>query len=143
MKYVLLSEKFYEDFKDCPEIERKQGRPYIEVIVEVDGIRFGVPLRSSIKHPYALLTDRENGCGLDFSKSVVIIKEEYIEKNRRPKIRENEYKYLMGKDYIVKQKLKKYIRGYKKAKENPGNPRNRDMLLYSTLKYFEEYLSKL
>jgi hypothetical protein len=54
--------------------------------------------------------------------------------------RENEYKKLLNKDYIVKCKMEKYIFDYKKAKANLTNKHNEDFCKYSTLQYFEEYI---
>ena len=71
MKYIFLTENFYNDYKSCEEIEKKLTRPYIQVCIEVDGKVFAIPLRSHIKHPNVLWTDKENQCGLDFSKAVL------------------------------------------------------------------------
>ena len=35
-------------------------------------MQYAVPLRSDIHHPHVLWTDKENNCGVDFSKAVVI-----------------------------------------------------------------------
>lgn len=141
LRFMFLSNKFYEDYSGCPEIEQKQKRPYIQVEVVVDGVLFGVPLRSSINHPHVLWTDRENHCGVDFSKAVVILNpDDYIDKDKIPHIRQNEFDSLRGKEHIIQNKLKKYISDYKKAKENPDLDRNKILLRCSTLQYFEEYI---
>jgi len=142
LKYVLLTEKFYRDFEDCPEIEKERGRPYLVVLIEMKGVPFAVPFRSHIHHPHAFLTDEENFCGLDFSKTVVITKDEYVDKERSPRIREHEHKRLIGKEYVVKQRLEKYIKAYKKAKKKPEIPRNQNLLQCSTLQYFESYIGE-
>ena len=140
LNFVFLSDKFYDDYSGCPEIEQKQKRPYIQIEVVVDGVLFGVPLRSSINHPHVLWTDKQNHCGVDFSKAVVISKpDDYID-TTTPHIRQNEFDALRGKEHVIKNKLKKYISDYKKAKENPDLWRNKMLLKYSTLQYFEEYL---
>lgn len=59
---------------------------------------------------------------------------------REPHLRQNEFNALRGKDFKIKQKMKKYIEQYKKAKEKPEDPINKILLEYSTLQYFEEYL---
>lgn len=141
LKFAFLSDKFYEDYADCPEIEQKQKRPYIQIEVMIDGVLFGVPLRSSIKHPHVLWTDKQNRCGVDFSKSVVISRpDDYIDKTITPHIRPNKFNALRGKEHVIQEKLKKYIADYKKAKECPDLERNRMILRYSTLQYFEKYL---
>lgn len=140
LKFVFLSEKFYEDHASCKEIEQKKSRPYIQVEVLLNGVLFGVPLRSNINHPHVLWTDKENRCGVDFSKAVVISCEEDIDRSKAPYIRPNEFKALKGKDHIICEKLKKYISDYKKAKERPDIERNQRIIAYSTLQYFEEYI---
>lgn len=141
LQFCFLSEKFYLDYKDCPEIEQKQKRPYIQVQVLIDGVLFGIPLRSNIKHQHVLWTDKQNRCGVDFSKTVVIADpDNYINKTENPYIRPHEFNALRGKEFIIQQRLKKYISDYKKAKEKPDLERNKTLLQYSTLQYFEEYI---
>lgn len=79
--------------------------------------------------------DRQKQCGLDFSKAVVITDEDkYIDKQHKPQIRQNEFNALKGKERIVYNKMLKYIRQYKKAKQN------QILCKYSTLQYFEDYI---
>ena len=63
-----------------------------------------------------------------------------IDKTTTPHIRPNEFNALRGKEHVIQEKLKKYIADYKKAKECPDLERNRMILRYSTLQYFEKYL---
>lgn len=140
MNFFFLSESFYQDYSGCCEIELKNVRPYVQVYIQLGGTRFAVPLRSHIKHPHVLWTDKENGCGLDFSKAVVVLKDEYIDKTKKPHIRQNEYDVLRGKEHLIQQKLQQYINTYKKAKRRIDVPRNRALCQYSTLQYFEEYI---
>lgn len=140
MRYVFLTQQFYDDFVHCIEIERKISRPYAQVIIEMNGIIFAVPLRSNIKHNHVLWSDKENRCGLDFSKTVVITRTEYIDINTTPRLRQVEFETLKGKDHIAKQKLQTYIKHYKRAKKFPEFEYNRRLCQYSTLQYFEEYI---
>lgn len=141
LKSVFLTKEFYNAYADCPEIEQKETRPYICVQVIVDGVLWGIPLRSHIKHGYVIWTDKENGCGIDFSKAVVIEKpEEYISASK-PYIRPEEFKVLKTIDnYRACQKMLQYIKDYKKAKQHPEIARNDRLIRFSTLQYFEEYL---
>lgn len=140
MDFVFLSSKFYQDYASCPDIEQKSARPYIMVKIVLNGVLFGVPLRSNIKHPHVLWTDKENHCGVDFSKAVVLSDPDYIDTSKKPYIRPNEFKSLKGKEFIIQTKLKKYIEDYKNAKEHQEIPRNQLLVRYSTLQYFEEFL---
>lgn len=141
LKAVYLTEKFYDDHSDCPEIEQKDRRPYIRVKVIINGVLWAIPLRSSIEHDYAIFTDKEKGCGIDFTKAVAVEKPaEYISMET-PYIRPDEFKVIKRiDDHFVTEKLKSYIKTYKKAKEHMEVKRNRQLVQYSTLQYFEKYL---
>ena len=59
-----LSNEFYKDFphSEFPEMESKQERPYVVLLVEINGIRFAIPLRTNIRHSYCYkfrTSDRE------------------------------------------------------------------------------------
>lgn len=141
-RFVFLSENFYQRYPSAqyPEIEQKHTRPYIQICVEINGTKFAIPLRSDIHHPHVFWTDKQNHCGVDFSKAVVITDDKYIDKMREPHLRQNEFDALRGKDFKIKQKMQKYIDKYKQAKMNQDKPINRVLLKYSTLQYFEEFL---
>ena len=117
-----------------------QDRPYIQVCVEIDGVQYAIPMRSHIKHKFVLWTDKNNGCGLDFSKVVVIESLKDIDDTKTPYIRDNEFASLIGKEYIIETKLRKYIKKYKEAKKDLSLDRNRNLCNFSTLQYFENYI---
>lgn len=139
--FIFLSDKFYTDFphKDYPEIEQKRYRPYIQVLMLINNTQFAIPLRSNITHPHVLWTDKDNKCGVDFTKAVVITSKDYIDNTTIPHIRENEFNALRGKAYKIKQKMEKYIKDYKKAKVKDDSI-SKNLVAKSTLQYFEEYL---
>ena len=140
MKFIFLSSKFYEDYANCTEIEQKSNRPYAQIAVELNGHLYAIPLRSHIKHPFAFFTDKENLCGLDYSKTVIILDNDYIDRVRHPRIRDNEFKVIRNKEYQIKFGLIRYIKQYKKAAARKDIARNARLCKYSTLQYFEEYL---
>ena len=142
MVFKHLSEKFYNDYpsEKYPEMMLKENRPYTQVITDVNGLKFAIPLRSDISHKTDVLwTDKKSGHGLDFTKAVVILDDNYISDNR-VFIREKEHKHLLGKERRVKEKMEKCINNYKKAKENIEEEHNAEYCSYSTLQYFEEYI---
>ena len=141
VKIVFLTDKFYETYKDCPEIEQKPTRPYIRIGVLIDGILWAVPLRSHISHEYVIWTDKENGCGMDFSKAVVIENPaEYIS-TAKPYMRPAEFEVLKNINaHTIEQKMRSYIKTYKKAKQHMDISRNRNIVQFSTLQYFEKYI---
>lgn len=142
MEYIFLTQEFYTKYNetDYSEIERKPTRPYIMIKVTLNDLDFGIPLRSGIKHKYALWTDKKNKCGADYSKAVLINDEKYID-SKNPYIRPDEHSVLKGKEYLLKSGFEKYIEKYKKALSRIDIERNKKMCQYSTLQYFHEELN--
>ena len=141
LKLVFLTDIFYKKHIHCTEIEQKDTRPYIRIEVEFNGVTWAIPLRSNINHPHVIWTDKQNHCGIDFSKAVVVEKPKQYISSEKPHIRENEFKVLKQiSEHRIKQRLEKYIQDYKKAKRNPEIPRNEKLLECSTLQYFEEFI---
>jgi protein AbiQ len=141
MRFVFLTSEFYDAYKDCPEIEQKRTRPYTQVVITVNNLTFAIPLRSNINHPHVLWTDKANKCGLDFSKAVIILDPgKYVDNTTVPHIRQSEFDSLRGKEHIVKTKMEKYIKDYKKAKTKLHIPQNKQLCRYSTMQYFEDYI---
>ena len=141
-RFIYLSNSFYErhPITEFPEIEGKVNRPYIQVCVLINEIQYAIPLRSNINHPHVFWTDRENKCGVDFSKAVVIESRDYIDESRIPQLRQNEFNALKGQDNVIKRRFMIYIRKYQKAKQNLKDSRNHALVSYSTLQYYEKYL---
>ena len=50
VNFYSLTPSFFNTYKNCPEIEQKQGRPYYVLLIEWCGYDFAIPLRSHIKH---------------------------------------------------------------------------------------------
>lgn len=147
MKYIFLSKQFYTDYdsKEFPEIAHKENRPYIMLLVQIEGVTFAIPFRSHITHNYAFITDSQNHCGIDYTKSIIIAKQIYVLEtlNGQPiKIRQNEHKALQGKKYEIIKGLKKYIKDYKRAVKNGANTKV-NCFRFSTLQYFHQELGLL
>lgn len=141
LKLVFLTKEFYVAYKDCPELEQKESRPYVRLLIVIDGVLWGIPLRSHIRHNNAIWTDKSNGCGLDLTKAVVINNPAQYISPVKPHIREEEFKALKQiNEHFVAQKMSKYIKEYKKAKKHLEVRRNRDIVRFSTLQYFEKYI---
>jgi protein AbiQ len=140
MTFKFLSKLFYEDFSECHEIEKKEKRPYTQVYTMICGLNFAIPLRSNISHPHVLWTNKKERCGLDFSKAVIVLKPEYLNNDIKPHIRQDEFESLKGKEFIINQRMIKYISDYKKARQNLNVDRNRELCSYSTMQYFEQYI---
>jgi len=141
MKFFFLTQLFYDDYREYTEIEQKSTRPYVQVYTEINGVQFAIPLRSGISHEHVLWTDKPRRCGLDFSKAIVITDDDYIDRTTKPYIRQHEFDSLRGKEYIVKQRMLKYIADYKKAKTELNIERNRILCQYSTMQYFYAHIA--
>ncbi len=142
MVFKHLSEKFYNDYpaQKFPELMLKENRPYTQVITDINGLKFAIPLRSDISHHADVLwTDKRAGYGLDFTKAVVILDDAYIS-DERVYIRQKEHRFLLGKERRVKEKMLKCISHYKDAKANIREEHNAHYCRYSTLQYFEEFI---
>ena len=142
VKYLFLTQEFYTTYNetDYPEIERKSERPYILVKINIDGLDFGIPLRSGVNHKYALWTDKANHCGADYSKAVLILDESYIDVTD-PYVRPNEHNVLKGKEYLLKNGFESYINKYKKSLNKLHIKQCKDICDFSTLQYYHKELS--
>ena len=118
MVFKHLSDKFFEDYPpdQYTEMMAKKNRPYTLAVIDVNGLKFAIPLRSNISHDRDVLwTDKKARHGLDFTKAVIISDDEYIS-DEKVFIREKEHKYLLGKEHRVKEKMEKCIENYRKQK---------------------------
>ena len=138
MQLKILSEKFYDAYKHCNEILKKENRPYACLTIELDGLLFAIPFRHHIRHPYAFHTLGE--AGLDYTKAVIITDSIFLS-NDKPSIESMEFAIIKREEQKIRYGLSKYVNQYKRAMKHRDNPRSKNILNYSTLKYFEKYLS--
>lgn len=142
LNVIFLTRKnFIGAIKIVLKLNRKQACPYIRVGVLIDGVLWAIPMRSNINHEHTIWTDKANKCGIDFTKAVVIDNPaEYIS-SIKPHIRPNEFEVLKSiNSYTIEQKMRQYIKKYKKAKQHINISRNRNIVKFSTLQYFEDYI---
>ena len=142
MEFRHLSDKFYRKYpsEQFPELMVKENRPYTQVIRDINDLKFQLLLRSDISHSKDVLWyDKQAGHGLDFTKAVIILDDEYVS-DEKVFIRQKEHKHLLGKERRVKEKMEKCIANYKKAKSNIKEKHNAEYCKFSTLQYFEEYI---
>lgn len=145
MRFIFLSNLFFDtyDREHYPEIEHKPERPYMQMYIDVDGIKFAIPFRSNIPHYNAFFTNRAERCGLDYSKAVVIKDDAYIDNTRTPHLRPEEFEALRGKEDQIKRQFRDYILLYKFSKNNMHRTRDRLIVRFSTLQYFEEEIENI
>jgi len=141
VEYVFLSEQFYSEYdtKRFPEILNKESRPYILILIEIDKLTFAIPFRSNIHHQNSFITDKTNHFGIDYSKAVVIIKQEYIAMNRTPTVRNEEFLKITKTKHFIINSFKGYLKRYKNAFKQNKHDKISDYK-YSTLQYFHKEL---
>ena len=145
MRYVLLSNLFYQKHQCHKEILKKVNRPYCIVVIKINNIDIGIPFRSNIKHKYAYYTElrqdnKLSRAGLDYTKAVVINLNEDVDTTRKAQIRKEDYKVLLGKEYIVQKGFEKFLAKYKEAVLYPNRDENKFILANSALQYFHSEL---
>ena len=144
MRY--LSTEFYNKYNalEYPEIEHKIQRPYIVLLIKVDGNTFALPLRTNIKHSSCYKFQYSSRAtdsitGIDFSKAVVINKANYI--GEAADIDNKEYVELNDRIAFIISKFRTYIKGYYTYVEGKANEYQAKKYKYTTLKYFHDELS--
>ena len=137
MKLTRLTHEFYNTYKDCKEILKKKDRPYACLTIEVDGLLYAIPFRHHIAHKYAFKTIGE--AGLDYTKAVVITSIDYLETGEA-RIETAEFNIIKRNEAKIRYDFKKYVNQYRRAMKHRDNPRSHNILAYSALQYFEEYL---
>lgn len=133
MRFVILTEQFYNDYAGCSEILMKPGRPYVCMAAYIDGKLFAVPIRHHISHKYCFRTVGESG--LDYTKAVVIEKQDYIARKQATISRE-EYNIIKGKEKLIENGIRKYVSLYKKALRYQSKPEYKRIVSCSALQYF-------
>lgn len=137
MKLKILSKDFYDTYGKCREILKKSNRPYACLTIELDGILFAIPFRHHIRHNYAFHTLGE--AGLDYSKAVVISEARFLSEDR-PTIESAEFAIIKREEQKIRYKFAQYVNQYRRAMKHRDNPRSKNILKFSALQYFEEYL---
>ena len=137
MKLIVLTKKFYEKYEDCSEILKKENRPYVCLKIHIGDLDYAIPFRHHIHHKYAFMTVDE--CGLDYSKAVVLVDTEYIASDH-PVVDQKEFNIIKKSEDNIRKGLTNYVKLYKKAREHGDTPFYENILKYSTLKYFDEYI---
>ena len=145
MELRYLSASFYTHYKECSEIMNKgETRPYIIILVETESNKFAIPFRTHLhKTKDCYESNPQTNSGIDYTKAVVITKDEYLDKDRYPEIEHKEYNYIKFKEKEIKIAFTKFVKDYKKDvirhKNNPDIPEN-PRFKYCTLQYFKNEL---
>ncbi len=140
-----LSEKFYIDYdsENHPEIEHKQARPYLVLLIRLDDNTFAIPFRTNIRHKYCYKFKNSSRptdavTGLDFTKAVIVNNSKYIGSSTT--IDNKEFIELSNKYHFIIDKFKKYVDGYIDYLNGNSSEYNDKKYRYTTLKYFHDEL---
>lgn len=123
MELRKLEELFYQENAHLVEVMDKNAagkwsdnktRGYGIVVIEAGGLKFGIPLRSGIRHDQAFMTAPGTDKGLDYSKAVLLLKDEYIS-GIAFKIPDVEFVRIKEKSHRITVEFSKYVERYKKG----------------------------
>ncbi|MBB4955064.1 hypothetical protein H4S14_003085 [Agrobacterium vitis] len=110
MRFVLLR---YDYLTEHPTIEAMdKSRPHAIVVIEVNGLRFAIPLRTHLRHKQGFPTI--NDCGLDYSKCLLIFEDKDISRDIKLESAA-EFKIINEHEHKIIKDFKKYVDKYIKA----------------------------
>ena len=140
-----LTEEFYKKYneEDYPEIEHKDTRPYLVLLLTIEDNTFALPFRTNIRHNYCYKfhntgRDTDSVTGIDYTKAVIVNDDSFLGNDAN--IDDKEYVELNGKYFFIIKQFTNYLNGYKKYVAGELNPYAAKKYLYSTLRYFHKEL---
>lgn len=144
-KLNYLSEEFFNKYNstEYPEIENKNNRPYMVILVNIENNVFAIPFRTNIRHNNCYKFKKSSRTtdtvtGLDYTKAVIVNDGKYIGETAR--IDDKEYVEL-NKNYpfIIKQ-FKKFVMDYIEFMNGKKSYYAEKKFQFTTLKYFKNEL---
>ncbi|MGN9096861.1 type III toxin-antitoxin system TenpIN family toxin [Flintibacter porci] len=155
MEYIAeiysLSSKFFADYPhdEYPEITVKKGRPYSCLLIEyIDDIFICIPFRSNVRHQYAYhfktsARSQRTNSGLDYTKTILIKDNEYLDTVTPAMVDQDEYRETMVNLPRITKEVFSYISEYRDdlngtCKLHPREWQRRYGC--STLPYFKKFL---
>ena len=140
-----LSQLFYEVYNSAeyPEIEHKETRPYMVLLVRIEDNTFAIPFRTNISHNNCYkfkhsTRPTEAVTGLDYTKAVIINDELYIGESAR--INDKEYIELNDNYKFIVKQFSKFLADYIAFANGKNNYYNLMKFRFTTLKYFHKEL---
>ncbi|WP_151753895.1 type III toxin-antitoxin system TenpIN family toxin [Acinetobacter soli] len=112
-----LNDSFFSENSHLVEVlDKRNGvwdghkeRGYGILVISINNLRFGIPLRSYMKHRFGFHTVESKG--LDYSKAVLLSKDEYI-CNLPFMIPNDEFVKIKDKSRFIEKKFTDYVQGY-------------------------------
>ncbi|MGB0732195.1 MAG: type III toxin-antitoxin system TenpIN family toxin [Pontibacterium sp.] len=118
-------------------------RGHSVVLISVNNLTFGIPLRSNIRHTASHPTQGTHGSphkGLDYSKALLISKPEFIS-DEIFRIPNAERTRLKNKAFFITRKFEQYVKKYIKAvNTNNTNIINSEAYRFTTLRNYHQEL---
>lgn len=148
-RILRLTDEFYKTYpkSQYPEILEKRGRPYTCMVFRTKDYTVCVPYRTEISHPYAYhfrksIRSRQNRSGLDYTKMVIVKKENYLDRVQAV-IDDDEYTETIENIGKIQKEAEAFLNDYLKhmmgeRRLHPAEYRRRYQ--YSPLRYFHEEL---
>ena len=146
-----LSADFFADYPHdrYPEIAMKKERPYSCLLIEyLDDLFICIPFRSHVRHPYAYhfknsARSKRSRSGLDYTKSILIKNNAYLDTITPAIVDQDEYKETIVNLPRIVEEVFDYISDFKDdlnavRKLHPKEWQRR--YGRSTLPYFESFL---
>lgn len=148
-----LTAQFYADYPQSqyPEIVVKKDRPYSCLLLEyMDDVFICVPFRSNVSHKYAYHfknSARSKICksALDYTKSVLIRNNKYLDSSKPALVDQDEYKETMQNLPRIVREVYEYISYYKDNLNGVKSLHQRDWKRrygMSSLPYFDSFLKE-
>lgn len=146
-KICLLTDCFFEDYPHdlYKELEYKKDRPYLVLLIKIDGLTFALPFRTNISHNYCFAFKKtgkksNNKTGIDFTKAIILNKEEYIGKEAFIDLLE--FKEVKTNENLIINRFISFLSKYKEIMNEPNKSiyEYERFSKYSTLKYFHKEL---
>jgi protein AbiQ len=137
MQIAKIERAFFNNNAGLVEIlDKGAGRGYgIAVITVGDNLKFGIPLRSNMKHKSGFITVERKG--LDFSKAILIEDDAHI--GTTFKIPAEEYKRIQDRAHFITGRFQKYVDKYIKS-VNKKDPHVLWEYRFSTLQNYHDVL---
>lgn len=135
-----LKEALHQGDKGDIKAGKVRGYGIITVRLQ-DGLLFGIPLRSHMKHKFGFATDDSDPNdikGLDYSKAVLIADENHVS-NERFNIPQPEYIKIADRELYIRERFEKYVKKYIKG-ANSGDENILKDYRYSTLQNYHAEL---
>ena len=138
-----LTDQFYVDNTGLKEAldgsNDGKVRGYGIVVIDLDGLVFGIPLRSHLNHKFGFVSERSEGIkkGLDYTKALLIQKDEYV--SRAYKIPASEFIHINDNKDKIQEDFNKFVSRYIEA-HNKNDANILRNYRYSTLKNYHKEL---